>query len=61
VSSDMRQNRSCRNDRPIKILNRSGPTIQNLHAGDLMAHTPEIFPKLPTSAWNFSFCRPSPV
>src|ERR1700730_5694261 len=20
-----------------------------------MAHTPEIFPKLPTSAWNFSF------
>jgi hypothetical protein len=30
----MRQNRSCRNDRPIKILNRSGPTIQNLHAGD---------------------------
>jgi hypothetical protein len=64
----MRQNHSCRNGRPIKLLNRSGPTIQNFHASDqtiavsikvmhatFMAHTPEIVPKLPTSAWNFSF------
>jgi hypothetical protein len=32
----MRQNRSCRNGRPIKLLNRSGPTIQNFYTSDQM-------------------------
>src|SRR4051794_11513006 len=34
VSSDMRKNRNCRLCRPIKLLNRSGLSIQNLNASD---------------------------
>jgi hypothetical protein len=30
----MRQNRSCRNGRPIKLSNRSGATIQNFYTGE---------------------------
>jgi hypothetical protein len=30
----MRQNRSRRNGRPIKLLNRSGPRIQNFNTSD---------------------------
>ena len=34
--SDMRQNRSCRNGRPIKLSNRSGSTIQNFYTSEQM-------------------------